>query len=503
MSISNHDTIAQRFTVTQLEQHDDVVFYTTTDKHTQSRSCAISPTPKAQLRQGAEEYFCHIHAQQNPIWQGKHNNNLIVIYDEPLKPLDNLPKLSLEEAEQLLHNLLSQVQSSAHLFPNGIRMTDMGLNEERHLILRASGVLPKVNHVRPEIISSQGTPLQQSLYSIGVHILSTVSTLPTIESKKQLTEFQSHPPQISAIHPEASPQFCDLLSIMTHPNPSKREEALTLLSNHPPLVLSAPDADSVPDAKRNEALSLPKINTRRDLPLPQWLVFSKEKKIPINIARRVAAFSGIQPNRITTNSHQLPIAGADTEAQAQRIAKKIQEAGVEVEVRHQDTGPKVSSILGFSALLSTVSYFLSLGLFVTILPLLLGISTAIALGFFSATAKQKAYTLWNETNDPADTHKSILQAQQITREARKSIMNSTVPELAKIDLHATIDEIDDIIDGHHETQTPLSEALLYDILTTCSELTTELGSSQQEDQMHNIRKKTQQIQKVARQMRSL
>ena len=82
-------------------------------------------------------------------------------------------------------------------------------------------------------------------------------------------------------------------------------------------------------------------------------------------------------------------------------------------------------------------------------------------------------------------------------------MNSTVPELAKIDLHASIDEIDDIIDGHHETQTPLSENLLRDILTTCSELTIDLSSTHQENHMLNIRKKTQQIQKVARKMRSL
>ena len=63
--------------------------------------------------------------------------------------------------------------------------------------------------------------------------------------------------------------------------------------------------------------------------------------------------------------------------------------------------------------------------------------------------------------------------------------------------------IDDIIDGHHETETPLSDTLLHDILSTCSELTSELNSSQQENHMLNIRKKTQQIQQVARKMRSL
>ena len=503
MSISTHDSIAQRFTVTNTTQYGDVVFCTTADEQTHSNGHAISPTPNAQLRKGAEDYFRQIHDQQNPVWQGKHNQALVAIYEKTLTPLDTLPKLSFEEAEQLTQNLLSQLQNSPNLFPHGIRMTDMGLNESGHLILRASGVLPKTNHVRPEIITTQGTPRQKALYSIAIHILSTISTLPIIESKKQLEEFQAQPPQLSSIYPDAPQQLHQILSTMMHPNPSKREEALQNLTRSSPISLPIPATNAVQETIQKKTRSLPKINTRRDLPLPQWLIFPQEKSIPINIARRVSVFSGIQPNRITNNSHLLPIAGANTESQAQRIAKNIQEAGVQVEVRHQDTGPKISSILGLSLLLSTISYFVMSNLFITILPLLLGFATAITLGFFSANRKQQAYALWNENHAPSDTHQTILQGQQITREARKSIMNSTVPELAKIDLHTTIDEIDDIIDGHHETQTPLSESLLNDILTTCSELTEELSSSHQEDHMVNIRKKTQQIQKVARKMRSL
>lgn len=503
MSISPHDTIAQRFTVTHTSQHGDVVFCTTSDEQMHVRGLAITPTPNAQLRQGAEDYFRHIHEQQKPVFLGKHNQTLVAIYEESLTPIEQLPKLSFEEAEQLLHNALSQLKASAHLFPNGIRMTDMGLNEEGHLMIRASGVLPKINHVRPEIVETQGTPLQKSLYSLAVHILSTISDLPNITSKKQHEEFQAQPPQLSSIYPDAPKKLDQILSIMMHPNPSKREEALQYIETFPSISLSIPTQDSAQESTTREIPPLPTINTRRDLPLPQWLVVSKEKNIPINIARRAAVFSGIQPNNLANNSYELPIAGADTESQAQKIAKNIQEAGVQVEVRHQDTGPKVSSILGLSLLMSTVSFFALDNLYITILPILLGFATAMALGFFSANRKQQAYKIWNETHAPAGTHQSILQGQHITREARKSIMNSTIPELAKIDLHATIDEIDDIIDGHHETETPLSDTLLHDILTTCAELTSELSSSQQENHMLNIRKKTQQIQQVARKMRLL
>ena len=277
MSISTHDTIAQRFNVIHTALHGDILFCTTSDEQTQTRGLAISPTPKAQLRQGAEEYFRQIHDQQNPIFLGRHNQALVAIYENSLVQLEKLPKLSFEEAEQLLHNLLSQLETSAHLFHHGIRMTDMGLNESGHLIIHASGVLPKTNHVRPEIITTQGTPLQKSLYSIAIHIFSTMSTLPEITSKKQLEEFQAQPPKLSSVYPDAPQTLDQLLSIMMHPNPSKREEALQYIHNHPPLSLSIPTVDIVQETTTNEGLDLPNINTRRDLPLPQWLILSKEK----------------------------------------------------------------------------------------------------------------------------------------------------------------------------------------------------------------------------------
>ena len=183
MSISSNETIAQRFTVTHSKQYEDVVFCSITDEQTQSKGYSISPTPSAQLRKGAEEHFRQIHALQNPVWQGKHNQTMIAVYKNHLAPIDTLPKLSIEDAEQLLHNLLVQLQSTSQLFPHGIRKTDMAVNEDGHIVLLASGVIPKENHVRPEIVTSQGTPTQKSLYSIAIHVLSTVTTLPTIDGR--------------------------------------------------------------------------------------------------------------------------------------------------------------------------------------------------------------------------------------------------------------------------------------------------------------------------------
>lgn len=502
MSNSNHDLIAQRFAITSTTLINDVTFHDTTD--TQSKmGQAISPTPSAQLRKGAEEYFRSTH-NQKAIWQGKHQQSLVAVYDEPLSPITIMPTLSFDEANQLLSNLIVQAQEEPHPFIHGLRTTDLGINKDGHMIIRASGVLPKTNHVRPEIIETQGTPLQKALYGIAVHVFSTLTSLPTIESKRALEEFQTHPPVLADILPDAPQHLSTLLTTMMHPSPEMREEALIMMEEHPPLVLPIPDSDTVQPHREESQAILPTINTRRDLPLPQWLIFSKEKSIPINVARRISVFSEIHPNSITTNSLRIPLAGADTQEEAQRIAQRIVETGVDVEVRHQDSAPKISTVFGASLLLSFASYLLASSPFMIILPIILGIAITITLGFFSSNKKQQAYKKWNESHAPENVHSSILQGQHVTRNARKAIISSAVPELAKIDLHASIDEIDDILDGYDETQTAIPTAMLNEIHATCSDLIADLNeTNQQENRILNIRKRTQQVQKIARQMRSL
>ena len=79
------------------------------------------------------------------------------------------------------------------------------------------------------------------------------------------------------------------------------------------------EPDSPKRMEQQEKPPLPTINTRRDDDLPQWLVVSKEKNISINIARRNRrAQLESNPMAIANNSYELPIAGADTESQAQK-----------------------------------------------------------------------------------------------------------------------------------------------------------------------------------------
>jgi hypothetical protein len=270
-----------------------------------------------------------------------------------------------------------------------------------------------------------------------------------------------------------------------------------------PIIL--PISEKEKKEKRIPSSTSPKaVNVRRDLPLPQWLVFCTEKQIPLSIARRVSIFSGLDPQSISKNSNLLPLAGADTETEAQKMADKITEMGISSHVVHQHTGPSLAGIIGGSLVLSVGAFALGLSLFLIVLPIVLGISGVIAAGIFRANKVQKYYKKWNESRAPAGMSNEILQGRVAAQEARKAIVNSTLPDLAQIDMHNAIDEIDDILDGYHETKTDIPPQLYTEIHETCAILAHDIKeNSQQEHSIQQLRAKSQQVQKLARQMRSL
>ena len=504
MSFEINDTILQRFHVIDKEQIDDVIFGHAFDAAHNIDCHLISPAPNAQIRQGAVPYFEQVHNAQNPspIWQGTHNKSLIAIYDTPLHPIKELPSLSLEEGEQLLHNLLGQLQKNPNAFLGGVRLSDMGCNEEGHLILRASGVIPKENHALPQIEQSTGTPLQKALYSIGVHIFSMVSQLPLIQNKNELALFQQNPPSLQISKPNVSPDFAHRISLLMHPNPPKREEALINLQEREALPLSL--IQKKVSAPVQHKILTPLQDTRRDLPLPQWLVFCKEKSIPLSIARRLAIFSEIDAQAIIQNSHSIPLAGADTETEAQKIANQMNALGITTYVRSQKSSSNLSLFLGGGVALGITSWVLSFGLFLTILPIIFGVFGSMALGFFQSNTTQQLYKKWNETHAPVGTAQNILLGRKATQEARKAIINSHLPDLAQIDTHNALDEIDDILDDYHETKSSLPTELLAEISSTCANLIQDIQQADtKEHSFHQIRKQSQLVQKLARQMRSL
>ena len=84
-------------------------------------------------------------------------------------------------------------------------------------------------------------------------------------------------------------------------------------------------------------------------------------------------------------------------------------------------------------------------------------------------------------------------------------MSSSLPEIAKMDLFASIDEMDDILDNHQETSADLPQRLLNDINTACSDIEEAVRdqSLTNADLAAKTREKTALVKQLSKQMRSL
>ena len=118
---------------------------------------------------------------------------------------------------------------------------------------------------------------------------------------------------------------------------------------------------------------------------------------------------------------------------------------------------------------------------------------------------QQYYQQWNELHSPRGTDKTILQGRLATQAARRAIISSSLPDIAKLDLYSSIDEMDDILDSHHDSSSKLPKKLLEDICSASGEI--EGAVQDQSVELTDLTKKTKAktalVQELSRQMRSL
>ena len=509
MTLKIGDRIRDRFEVIEKSPvQEDLLRFIGIDHHTGEHVELLCPSAKAKIRFGNTQHFETSHKNQNPppVWQGTLSNTPVAIYTRCNQSLAALPKISIDNGMHALQSLLGDLRNSPNAFPEGIRPRDLVVNQDQHLKLQTSGIIPDINKARPEIYQSEGTPLQKSLYSLGWLIFCMLTPPPKIASRSDFEAISQSPPRLSEFYPHVDPNLVELLSILMSSQPEHRELALQKYAEVPPFVLESLPQPSVPVESSPQMVSQPQshvsAHAHRDIPLPNFLVFCSEKSIPLEIARRVAAIAQLDPIAITSNSDQIPLAGADTQSEAEKMAQTLSDIGLTTRVQPKNKAPNPLLVLGSGLGLGAVSFFFNF--WIGILFVLLGFAGALASGLYSANKAQKYYTFWNEVIAPRGMHPSLLSARTETQNVRRHIMASSLGDIAKMDLHSAIDEIDDIIDDHHQSNTPLSQQLQQEIASACAELSQTLKDESTASQIGlNIRKKSKLIQSVANQMRSL
>ena len=502
MPISSNQIILDRFTVTHTDLEKEYHLHRAKEKDQEVQ--IISLSPQASLRQHATQHFIETHENQNPspIWHGKTQQDLLAIYKDISYPFPENIRLTAEQGEHLLHHLLLQLKKSPKAFPKGLRRRDISVAESKEIMLRATGIIPAINHVRPDVFQTEGTSQQQALYGIAIFVFSLVGTLPSIQNKSDWEDFQKRPPTLQTYLPDAPDSLSHILSIMMDPDPIRREEAFSLQQSVPPFTLD------VAIEKKTTARIAPKPITQQhqsiqETMIPKWIVTCSESQIPVNTARKIASLTGINPLAITNPPPSFPIAGAETEANARQIADRISSFGIQTKVQKENAAFNALTLFLLTLGLGIGGSFLSpiLGLAL----IFIGIILSLGFAFLRSSQKQERQQQWNELHTGKNIPKTVFQARIATQSTRKTIMSSHLPDIAKIELHASIDDIDDIIDGHQETKKELSQELLSELLSACQLLSDSIQQDQATEAniSKNIKKQSKLVQKLANQMRSL
>ncbi|MEC7985690.1 MAG: hypothetical protein VX278_11040 [Myxococcota bacterium] len=512
MSFEVGQVIIDRFQITQiLPECAQLLRFQAKDRSTDQLVEIITPSNSARLRPNATPFFLSSHKHQtqpSAIWIGESESRSIAVYPYPLTPLTAIPKLGHEEGAQFARYALSELKQNADAFSEGLRLSDLCVDAQNQIVLRPSGITPKESNIKIDMAATSGTPLQKSLYGLGILLFGMLSTPIKAATPSEREQIRQNPPRLKLQRPDIPEELDQLIAQLLHPDPEKRE--LSLEKSHPvdPILLPQKESETASKPTSTGTIQFPEV--QRDLSLPTWLIFCKEKTLPINIARRIAAISQLDPKGITTNSHLLPLCGADTESEANRKADLIRKSGIDVEVRHKRSGINPFVVFGITLFLSALSLLSIFGLGLPGIALaaiifLVGTLVSASIGVRGNGKNQKLHRAWNELLSPRGVDQSILQGRASTQSARRAIMSSPLPSLAKIDLYESLDEMDDILDDHHESNTALPSTLLEDIRSASMEL--ELAVQDQSTEHVGLAQKTKAktalVQELSKQMRSL
>ena len=122
---------------------------------------------------------------------------------------------------------------------------------------------------------TNGTPLQKSLYGLGVLLFGMLSNPLKAQKPSELEQIQRNPPALKDQRPEIPDELNQLVSQLLHPNPSQREQALALAHPTEAILLPKTTSTSATTPIKQKQVILPDVH--RDLSLPTWLIFCKEK----------------------------------------------------------------------------------------------------------------------------------------------------------------------------------------------------------------------------------
>jgi hypothetical protein len=463
MSVKEGDKLLGRFAVASpLPSIGELRRWSVTDPKADGPIEIIQLSPRALLLPNSREHFLAAHREMDTgaaiskaIWVGEHSGSPAAVYPLAHAPFPAAASLEADEAMAMASWLAPSILSNLGAHADGLRPEDLVIDKEGVLRLRPAGVVNVHSLAKMDVFQCDGSPVEKGLYGLGMMLFGALCDLPTAKNPAELEKLQKNPPKISSFLPDIDPVLQELVDGLRSPDPKTRRKVAERLSEGPPFTVplhwiqkeeSAPAVQRSAPAVHQPQQSLSR--ARQDLPLPKFVVFIEEQRIPDTIRRRLSAITSVDDQclkRELRDAGPIPLGGGNRLADAKDLLEEIESLGLSAKTDSAKGGVPLAIPL-------TASLIVGAGVFAFNALAGIGIGAILAVGSFIAAGMKRSgrrsslQSRWNDLHSPGNRDPMLSEARSALQEARRSILASPLPSVLQRDLLGAADDIDDALD---------------------------------------------------------
>ena len=487
-----------------------IVVQIATDTMKKCDVCIIKPAPQILLQSNAQEFFLQTHncvgsgtAEMTPIMVDRMvDMTPFAVYENYRYPFE-ISSITEEQAWSILGYLIPSVAINSMPFQNCFHREDLCLRDDGTLFLLAKGILyeDEIGKMNPYL--TEGTPLQRSLYGIGIVLYELLSTPLRFMNGDQRAAFQQKPTSIGNKNTELSLDLVTIIDTLIHPNPEMRTSVLSKITATDAPIFPIPVKQKQPkqqDISKHHTQNKPMVSNttsfvptqaKPDLELPPILFVMTNNELPDSIRHRVSALSEIDDDNLREClllPRHTPIFGVQNERDLERYKAYFDEIGIPYVIQRK---PSLSIPL-FMGLLGVIIGFFTIYGFLLFL-----LAPVISYVLYQQHAQYK--TQWDELHRQQNRPPHVQQVLDAIQKTQREVIKSSWGELGKLDIYANLEELYTAVALKIEKKQDYTSEMAAEIIEICEQLeNVALSQSDVEDEQDVLEKTKSNLKKLSK-----
>ena len=483
-----------RFDIRENNKQGLIVVQRAIDTQLNCDVCIIKPTPQILLQSNAQDFFLQTHnclgsgsAEMTPIMVDRMlDATPFAVYENYRNSFD-ISTITEEQAWLMLGYLIPSVAINAVPFQHCFHKEDLCLRDDGTLFLLPKGILyeDEIGNMNPYL--TEGTPLQRSLYGIGIVLYELLSTPLRFINGDQRATFQQKPTSIGNKNTELSLDLVTTIDTLIHPNPEMRTSVLSKITATDAPTFPIPVKQKQPqkqDISKHHTQNKPMVSNttsfvptqaKLDLELPPILFVMTNNELPDSIRHRVSALSEIDDDNLREClllPKHTPIFGVQNERDLEKYKGYFDEIGIQYVIQRKPS-LSIPLLIGFLGII--IGFFSIYGF------LLFLLAPIISYVLYQQHAQYK--TQWDELHRPQNRPPHIQNVLDAIQKTQREVIKSSWNALGKLDIYTNLEELYTAVTLKIEKKQDYTSDMAEEIIEICQQFEQiAISQSQEEDE---------------------